>query len=84
MLAFLVQKSFWHSMWCILQYNLLFSSNSDQSLQKQPEMTKHLILYTLCNMKNALSAFLTKNNGYDAFSLNLWIFNIYLLCIKQN
>ena len=35
-------------------------------------------------MKNALKAFLTKNNGYDAFSLNLRILNIYLLCIKQN
>ena len=71
-------------MWQILQYNLQFSSNSDHSLQKQPKTAKHLILYTLCNMKNALKAFLTKNNDNDAFSLNLRIFNIYLLCIKQN
>ena len=28
--------------------------------------------------------FWPKNNGYDAFSLNLQILNIYLLCIKQN
>ena len=48
-------------MWRILQYNLLFSSNSDHSIQKQ-----------------------AKNNGYDAFGLNFRIFNIYLLCIKQN
>ena len=52
LLAFLVQKSFWRSMWRILQYNL-FSSNSDHNLQKQPKTVKHLILYTLCNMKNA-------------------------------
>ena len=41
-------------MWRILQYNRLFSSNSDHSIQKQPKMAEHLILYTLCNMKNAL------------------------------
>ena len=43
-------------MWRILQYNLLFTSNSDHSIQKQPktDMDEHLILYTLCNMKNAL------------------------------
>ena len=77
-------KSFCRSMWQILQYYLLFSSNSDYNLQKQHKTAKHLFLYTLCNMKNALKAFLTKTNGYDAFSLNLRIFNIYLLCIKQN
>ena len=69
-------------MWRILQYNLLFSSDSDHSIQKQPETAQHL-LYTLCNMKNALQAFLTKNNDCDAFSLNLRIFNIYLICIKR-
>ena len=57
LLAFLVQKSFWHSMWRILQYHLLFSSNSDYSIQKQPKTAEHLILYTLCNIKNALQAF---------------------------
>ena len=71
-------------MWRILQYNLLFSSNSDHSIQKQPKIAEHLILYTFCYMKNALQAFLSKNNGNDALSLNLRIFNIYLLCIKQN
>ena len=35
-------------------------------------------------MKNTFEELLTKNNDYDAFSLNLRIFNIYLLCIKQN
>ena len=34
-------------------------------------------------MKNVLT-FLTKNIDYAAFSLNLRIFDIYLLCIKQN
>ena len=67
MLAFLVQRSFWRSMWHILQYNLLFSFNSDHSIQKQPNTAEHLILYTLCNMKNTLYEFLTKNNDYDAF-----------------
>ena len=33
---------------------------------------------------HAFSSFLTKNNDNDAFSLNLLVFNIYLLCIKQN
>ena len=61
-------------MWRILQYNLLSSSNSDHSIQKQPKMAEHLILDTLCNMKNVLLAFLTKNNDYDAFSLNLFYF----------
>ena len=84
LLACLVQKSFWHSMWRILQYNLLFSSNSDHNLQKQPKTAKHLILYTLCNMKMHYKHFWPKYYGYDAFSLNLRIFNIYLLCIKQN
>ena len=36
------------------EYNLLFSSYSDHSIQKQPKTAKHLILYALCNMKNAL------------------------------
>ena len=40
-------------MWHILQYNLLFSSYFDHSIQKQPKPADHLILYTLCNMKNA-------------------------------
>ena len=53
LLASLMQKSFWHSMWHILQYNLLFSSNSDHSIQKQFKTAEHLILLTLCNMKNA-------------------------------
>ena len=70
-------------MWHILQYNLLFSFDLDHSIQKQPQTAEHLILYTFY-MKNALEAFLTKNNDYDVFSLNLRLFNIYLLCIKQN
>ena len=41
-------------MWHILQYNLLFPSDSDHSIQKQPQTAEYLILYTLCNMKNAL------------------------------
>ena len=65
-------------------YNLLFSSNSDHNFQKQPKTAEHLILYTLCDMKKALQAFLTKKYDYNAFSPNLPIFNIYLLCIKQN
>ena len=52
LLAFLVQKSFWRSMWRILQYNILFSSNSDHSIQKQFKTAEHLILHTPCNMKN--------------------------------
>ena len=52
LLAFLVQKSFWRSMWRILQYNILFSSNSDHSIQKQLKTAEHLILHTACNMKN--------------------------------
>ena len=52
LLAFLVQKSFWRSMWRILQYNILFSSYSDHSLQKQFKTAEHLILHTPCNMKN--------------------------------
>ena len=39
-------------MWRILQYNLLFSSYFDNSIQKQPKTAEHLILYTICNMKN--------------------------------
>ena len=39
-------------MWYILQYNIFFSSYFDHSIQKHPKMAKHLILYTLCNMKN--------------------------------
>ena len=52
LLAFLVQKSFWRSMWRILQYNILFSSNSDHSIQKQFKTAKDLILHTPCYMKN--------------------------------
>ena len=37
LLAFLSQKSFRHSIWRILQYNLLFSSNSDHSVQNNPK-----------------------------------------------
>ena len=40
-------------MWRILQYNLLFSSYFDHSIHKKPKAAEHLILYTLCNMKNA-------------------------------
>ena len=36
------------------KYNLLFSSDSDHSIQKQPQTAEHLTLNTLCNMKNAL------------------------------
>ena len=39
-------------MWRILQYNILFSSNSDHSIQKQFKTAEHLILHTPCNMKN--------------------------------
>ena len=52
LLAFLVHKSFWRSMCRILQYNILFSSNSDHSIQKQLKTAEHLILHTPCNMKN--------------------------------
>ena len=34
-------------MWRILQYNLLFSSNSDHSIQMQPKTAEQLNLYTL-------------------------------------
>ena len=37
-------------MWRILQYNLLFSSYIDNSIQKQPKTAEHLILYTLNNI----------------------------------
>ena len=84
LLAVLVQKLFWRSMWRILQYILLFSSYFDYSIQKQPKTAEYLILYTLCDMKNAFYAFLTKNNDYNAFSLNLRIFHIHLLSIRQN
>ena len=43
LLAFLVQKSFWRSMWRILQYNILFSSNCDHSIQKQFKTAEHFI-----------------------------------------
>ena len=53
LLALLIQKSFLRSMLRILQYKLLFSSYFDHSIQKQPKTTEYLILYTLCDMKNA-------------------------------
>ena len=73
-------------MWCILQYNLHFSTYFDHSIQKQLKTEERFILYTPCYMKNVFSQFLTKNNDneIDAFSIKLLIFNIYLLCIKQN
>ena len=43
LLTFLVQKSFWGSMWRILQYNFLLSSNSDHSIEKQIKTAEHLI-----------------------------------------
>ena len=43
LLAFLVQKSFWRSMWRILQFNILFCSNSDHSIQKQFKTAENLI-----------------------------------------
>ena len=44
LLAFLVQKSFWRSMWHILQYNLHFASYFDHIIQKQPKSEKSFIL----------------------------------------
>ena len=58
LLAFLAQKSFWLSMWRLLQYNILFSSYFDHSIQKQPKTAEHLILYTLCNMKKCILSIL--------------------------
>ena len=68
----------------ILQFNLLFSAYFDHSIQRQPKTADHLILYTLCNMKNAVSSFFKTNNDNDALSLNFLIINIYLLYINQN
>ena len=67
-------------MWRILRYNHPFSAYFDHSIRKQPKTEEHLIY--LCKMDNAFLKLLSKNNDDDAFSLNLPIFNIYLLCIK--
>ena len=85
LLAFLVQQSFWRSMWCILQYNL-FSSNSDHcqySKAIQNGWASHSTLpFVTWKMHN--KHFWPKITIMTLFSLHLWIFNIYLLCIKQN
>ena len=46
-LAFLHLKSLRLSMWCILQYSLLFSIYFDHNIQHQPKTTVYLTLYSL-------------------------------------
>ena len=84
LLSFLVQKSFWRSLWGILQYNFLFSAYFAHSFQKQPktEDTCYLI-YPLWHEKCILSI-LTKNNDNDTFSLNPVIFNIYYFTLHAS
>ena len=62
----------------------LFPAYFDHSIHNQPKTAEHRILCTLCNMKNVFSAFVTKHNDNNTFILNLQIFNIYLLCVKEN
>ena len=65
-----------------IQPSLFFLFWSQYSKANQNDWASHFI-YPLIQEKCILSI-LTKNNDYDAFSLNLRIFKIYLLCIKQN